>query len=42
MPIIRLISVILLLATATVELTGCGKKGDLEPPPAKEEAKKPK
>ena len=39
MPVIKLLAAILLLVGVAGDLAGCGKKGDLEPPPAKEETK---
>ncbi len=36
---IRTLLAVLLLVAVGSELSGCGKKGDLEPPPKQEETK---
>ena len=41
MPVTRVLAALVLLLAAAGELGGCGKKGDLEPPSAREETKKP-
>ena len=39
MSVTKLLIAAFVMVGVAGELTGCGKKGDLEPPPAKEETK---